>query len=113
MVSLDLSRNSGFDELLALVSTFASSWMEAALLDPAGGAREVVDVQGAPVPTIAMPTLPKSMFSVRVDAPTRTRTTVPVQYCVCPLIRHCCSCTEYLNTRSPYGGTATGCDVLR
>jgi hypothetical protein len=42
MISLDLSRISGSDELLALVMTCASSWMEAALLDPAGGQRWVV-----------------------------------------------------------------------
>jgi type IV secretory pathway VirB4 component len=42
MVSLDLSRISGSDELLALVMTCASSWMEAALLDPAGGQRWIV-----------------------------------------------------------------------
>jgi hypothetical protein len=42
MVSLDLSRISGSDELLALVMTCASSWMEAALLDPTGGQRWVV-----------------------------------------------------------------------
>ena len=42
MISLDLSRISGSDELLALIMTCASSWMEAALLDPAGGQRWVV-----------------------------------------------------------------------
>lgn len=42
MVSLDLSRISGSDELLALVMTCASSWMEAALLDSAAGQRWVV-----------------------------------------------------------------------
>lgn len=42
MISLDLSRISGSDELLALVMTCASSWMEAAVLDPAGGQRWVV-----------------------------------------------------------------------
>jgi hypothetical protein len=42
MISLDLSRISGSDELLALIMTCASSWMEAALLDPAGGHRWVV-----------------------------------------------------------------------
>lgn len=42
MVSLDLSRVSGSDELLALVMTCASSWMEAALLDPDAGQRWIV-----------------------------------------------------------------------
>jgi hypothetical protein len=42
MISLDLSRISGSDDLLALVMTCASSWMEAAMLDPAGGQRWVV-----------------------------------------------------------------------
>ncbi|MCU1492162.1 MAG: ATP-binding protein [Acidimicrobiaceae bacterium] len=42
MVSLDLSRVGASDELLALVMTCASSWMEAALLDPDAGQRWVV-----------------------------------------------------------------------
>lgn len=42
MISLDLSRITGSDELLALVMTCASSWMEAALLDPTAGQRWVV-----------------------------------------------------------------------
>ena len=42
MVTLDLSRVSGSDELLALVMTCASSWMEASLLDPDGGQRWIV-----------------------------------------------------------------------
>jgi hypothetical protein len=42
MVSLDLSRVTGSDDLLSLVMTCASSWMEAALLDPTGGRRWVV-----------------------------------------------------------------------
>jgi hypothetical protein len=42
MVSLDLSHVSGSDTLLGLVMTCASTWMEAALRDPAGGQRLVV-----------------------------------------------------------------------
>lgn len=42
MISLDLSRVSGNDTLLSLVMTCASTWMEAALLDPHGGRRWVV-----------------------------------------------------------------------
>jgi hypothetical protein len=42
MVSLDLSRVSGSDTLLALVMTCGSTWMEAALLDAEAGQRWVV-----------------------------------------------------------------------
>jgi hypothetical protein len=42
MVSLDLSRISGSDALIALVMACASAWMEAALADPAGGQRWVI-----------------------------------------------------------------------
>jgi len=42
MVSLDLSRIQGSDAKIGLVMTCASSWMEAALQDPAGGARWVI-----------------------------------------------------------------------
>jgi hypothetical protein len=42
MLSLDLSAVSGSDTLLGLVMTCASTWMEAALADPAGGQRLVV-----------------------------------------------------------------------
>jgi type IV secretory pathway VirB4 component len=42
MVSLDLSRISGSDTLIALVMTCASAWMEAALADPDGGQRWVI-----------------------------------------------------------------------
>jgi hypothetical protein len=42
MVSLDLSRISGSDTLIALVMTCASAWMEAALSDPAGGQRWLI-----------------------------------------------------------------------
>ncbi len=42
MVALDLSRISGSDQLIALVMTCASAWMEAALADPAAGPRWVV-----------------------------------------------------------------------
>jgi type IV secretory pathway VirB4 component len=42
LVSLDLSRVTGSDQLLALVMTCASSWMEAALLDPHSGQRWIV-----------------------------------------------------------------------
>ena len=36
MVSLDLSRISGSNQLIGLVMSCASAWMEAALADPAG-----------------------------------------------------------------------------
>jgi hypothetical protein len=42
MLSLDLSAVSGSDTLIGLVMTCASTWMEAALADPAGGQRLVV-----------------------------------------------------------------------
>ena len=42
MVSLDLSAVSGSETLFGLVMTCASTWMEAALADPAGGQRLVV-----------------------------------------------------------------------
>ena len=42
MVSLDLSRVTGSDTLIALVMTCASTWMEAALLDADSGQRWVV-----------------------------------------------------------------------
>jgi hypothetical protein len=42
MVSLDLSRIQGSDQLIALVMTCASAWMEAALSDPDGGQRWVI-----------------------------------------------------------------------
>jgi hypothetical protein len=42
MLSLDLSHVSGSDTLIGLVMTCASTWMEAALRDPAGGQRLVV-----------------------------------------------------------------------
>lgn len=42
MVSLDLSRIQGSDQLIALVMTCASAWMEAALADPTGGQRWVI-----------------------------------------------------------------------
>ena len=42
MISLDLSRVTGSDDLLALVMTCASAWMESALLDPTAGQRWVV-----------------------------------------------------------------------
>ncbi len=42
MLSLDLSRISGSDQLIALVMTCASTWMEAALADPNGGQRWVI-----------------------------------------------------------------------
>lgn len=42
MVSLDLSRISGSDELIALVMTCASAWMEAVLSDPSAGQRWVI-----------------------------------------------------------------------
>lgn len=42
MLSLDLSRIAGSDQLIALVMTCASTWMEAALADPGGGQRWVI-----------------------------------------------------------------------
>ena len=42
MVSLDLSAISGSDQLIAMVMTCASAWMEAALTDPDGGQRWVI-----------------------------------------------------------------------
>jgi len=42
MVSLDLSRIHGSDQLVAMVMTCASAWMEAALTDPAAGQRWVI-----------------------------------------------------------------------
>jgi hypothetical protein len=42
MVSLDLSAIQGSDQLIAMVMTCASAWMEAALSDPDGGRRWVV-----------------------------------------------------------------------
>ena len=42
MVTVDCSRITGHDTLLTLVLTCASTWMEAALSDPAGGRRWVV-----------------------------------------------------------------------
>jgi hypothetical protein len=42
MLSLDLSAIAGSDTLIGLVMTCASTWMEAALADPAGGQRLVV-----------------------------------------------------------------------
>ena len=42
MVSLDLSRISGSDQLIALVVTCASSWMESALQDPRSPQRYIV-----------------------------------------------------------------------
>ncbi len=42
MVSLDLSRISGSDNLIGMVMTCASSWMEAALGDPHAGQRWVI-----------------------------------------------------------------------
>lgn len=42
MVSLDLSRISGSDTLIALVMACASAWMEAALADPAAGQRWII-----------------------------------------------------------------------
>jgi len=42
MVSLDLSRISGSDQLIALVMTCASAWMEGALADPDAGHRWVI-----------------------------------------------------------------------
>ena len=42
MVTLDLSRISGSDQLIAMVMACASAWMEAALSDPLGGQRWVI-----------------------------------------------------------------------
>ena len=42
MVSLDLSRISGSDTMIALVMTCASAWMDAALTDPEAGQRWVI-----------------------------------------------------------------------
>ena len=42
MISLDLSRISGSDNLIGMVMTCASSWMEAALSDPNAGQRWVI-----------------------------------------------------------------------
>jgi type IV secretory pathway VirB4 component len=42
MVSLDLSRISGSNQLIALVMSCASAWMEAALADPNAGQRYVI-----------------------------------------------------------------------
>ncbi|WP_270889247.1 ATP-binding protein [Pedococcus sp. 5OH_020] len=42
MISLDLSRIHGSDELMAMVMTCASAWMEAALAQPDGGQRWVI-----------------------------------------------------------------------
>ncbi|WAX55128.1 ATP-binding protein [Jatrophihabitans cynanchi] len=42
MVSLDLSRIHGSDQLIALVMTCASTWMEAAITDPDSGQRWVI-----------------------------------------------------------------------
>ena len=42
MVTLDLSAIHGSDQLIALVMTCASAWMEAALADPDGGQRWVI-----------------------------------------------------------------------
>jgi hypothetical protein len=42
MISLDLSRISGSDQLVALVMTCASAWMESALSDPTSGRRWVI-----------------------------------------------------------------------
>jgi hypothetical protein len=42
MLSLDLSRISGSDNLIGMVMTCASSWMEAALADPNAGQRWVI-----------------------------------------------------------------------
>ena len=42
MISVDLSRVSGSDTLLAIVMACSSSWMEAGLADPAGGKRWIV-----------------------------------------------------------------------
>jgi hypothetical protein len=42
MVSLDLSRIQGSDELMAMVMSCASAWMEAALAEPDGGQRWII-----------------------------------------------------------------------
>ena len=42
MLTMDMSRMSGNDTLVALAMTCASAWMEAALADPEGGQRSVV-----------------------------------------------------------------------
>jgi hypothetical protein len=42
MISLDLSRISGSNQLIGLVMTCASAWMEAALADPRAGRRYVI-----------------------------------------------------------------------
>ncbi len=42
MLSLDLSRISGSDQLIGLVMSCASAWMEAALADPGAGQRYVI-----------------------------------------------------------------------
>jgi hypothetical protein len=42
MLSLDLSRISGSDQLIGLVMSCASAWMEAALADPGAGLRYVI-----------------------------------------------------------------------
>jgi len=42
MITLDLSRISGSDQLIAMVMACASAWMEAALADPDGGPRWVI-----------------------------------------------------------------------
>ncbi len=42
LVSLDLSRITGSDTMLSLIMTCASTWMEAALLDPGSGQRWIV-----------------------------------------------------------------------
>jgi type IV secretory pathway VirB4 component len=46
MVTLDLSAIQGSDQLIAMVMTCASAWMESALADPAGGQRWVVYDEG-------------------------------------------------------------------
>ena len=42
MVTLDLSRVHGSDQLMAMLMTCASAWMESALADPGGGQRWVI-----------------------------------------------------------------------
>jgi type IV secretory pathway VirB4 component len=42
MLSLDLSRTSGSDQLIGLVMSCASAWMEAALADPGAGQRYMI-----------------------------------------------------------------------
>ncbi|MFC6706836.1 ATP-binding protein [Flexivirga alba] len=42
MLTLDLSRITGSDQLMAMIMTCASAWMEAALADPDAGARWVI-----------------------------------------------------------------------